>query len=157
MLMCSAAQPCLTLCDPRGYSPPGSSVLGISQARILKWVDVSSSRGSSQPLVCYTAGSNSWCFPMGKPFFGSPLSFRFLRTQGYRGKRSGRRFESEQDYFTYTSLLLVEMCALMLLFGIFTKGKKIVIMNSVPWKVCFVLFCLFLCVMLKCALGHIKS
>lgn len=62
---------------------------------------------------------------MGKPFFGSPLSFRFLRTQGYRGKRSGRRFESEQDYFTYASLLLVEMCALMLLFGIFTKGKKI--------------------------------
>ena len=30
-------------------SLPGSSVLGISQARILKWVAISSSRGSSQP------------------------------------------------------------------------------------------------------------
>ena len=28
----------LTLCDPMGYSPPGSSVHGISQARILEWV-----------------------------------------------------------------------------------------------------------------------
>ena len=30
-------------------SPPGSSVYGISQARILEWVAISSSRGSSQP------------------------------------------------------------------------------------------------------------
>ena len=33
---------------PMGYSPPGSSVHGISQARILQWVAISSSRGSSQ-------------------------------------------------------------------------------------------------------------
>ena len=32
------AQSCLTLCDPRDCSPPGSSVHGISQARILEWV-----------------------------------------------------------------------------------------------------------------------
>ena len=31
-------QSCLTLCDPMDCSPPGSSVLGISQARILEWV-----------------------------------------------------------------------------------------------------------------------
>ena len=37
-----------TLCDPMDCSPPGSSVLGISQARILEWV--SFSRGSSQGL-----------------------------------------------------------------------------------------------------------
>ena len=37
-------------CDPiRDCSLPGSSVPGISQARILKWVAISSSRGSSQP------------------------------------------------------------------------------------------------------------
>ena len=40
---------CLTLCDPMDYSPPGSSDHGISQARILEWVAISSSRGSSQP------------------------------------------------------------------------------------------------------------
>ena len=39
------------LCHPVDCSPPGSSVLGISQARILEWVAVSSSRGSSGPRV----------------------------------------------------------------------------------------------------------
>ena len=43
------AQSCPTLCDPMGCSPPGSSVLGIFQARSLEWVAISSSRGSSWP------------------------------------------------------------------------------------------------------------
>ena len=42
-------QLCLTLCDPMDCSPPGSSVHGIFQATILKWVAISSSRGSSRP------------------------------------------------------------------------------------------------------------
>ena len=40
---------CPTLCDPMDCSPPGSSVKGILQARILKWVAISFSRGSSWP------------------------------------------------------------------------------------------------------------
>ena len=40
---------CLTLCDPMDCSPPGSSVHGIIQARILEWVAMPSSRGSSWP------------------------------------------------------------------------------------------------------------
>ena len=32
------AQPCPTLSDPTDYSPPGSSVHGIFQARVLEWV-----------------------------------------------------------------------------------------------------------------------
>ena len=36
-----------TLCDPMDCSPPGSSVHGILQARILEWVAISFSRGSS--------------------------------------------------------------------------------------------------------------
>ena len=43
------AQPCPTLCHPADCSLPGSSVHGILQARILQWVPMSSSRGSSQP------------------------------------------------------------------------------------------------------------
>ena len=39
---------CPTLCDPTDCSPLGSSVHGILQARILQWVAVSFSRGSSQ-------------------------------------------------------------------------------------------------------------
>ena len=42
---------CVWLCDPVDCSPPGSSVHGISQARILEWVAISSSRGSSWPRV----------------------------------------------------------------------------------------------------------
>ena len=38
-----------TLCDPLDCSPPGSSVRGIPQARILEWVSMPSSRGSSWP------------------------------------------------------------------------------------------------------------
>ena len=40
-------QSCLTLCDPMDYSLPGSSAHGILQARILEWVAIPFSRGSS--------------------------------------------------------------------------------------------------------------
>ena len=40
---------CIRLCDPLDCSPPCCSVHGILQARILEWVAVPSSRGSSQP------------------------------------------------------------------------------------------------------------
>ena len=43
------AMSCLTLCNPMDCNPPGSSVRGILQARILEWVVVPFSRGSSQP------------------------------------------------------------------------------------------------------------
>ena len=44
--MLNNAQLCLTLCDSPDCSPPGSSVLGILQARILEWVAMLFSRGS---------------------------------------------------------------------------------------------------------------
>ena len=43
------AQSCPTLCNPMDCSPPGSSVHGILQARILEWAAISFSRGSYQP------------------------------------------------------------------------------------------------------------
>ena len=43
------APSCPTLFDPVDCSPPGSSARGILQARILEWVAISFSRGSSQP------------------------------------------------------------------------------------------------------------
>ena len=42
-------QSCPTLCDPMHCSPPGSSIHGIFQARVLEWVAISFSRGYSQP------------------------------------------------------------------------------------------------------------
>ena len=46
---CSFAQLCLTLCNPRDCSLPGSSVHGILQARIPVWVAILFSRGSCPP------------------------------------------------------------------------------------------------------------
>ena len=43
------SQSCPALCDPMDCSLPGSSVRGILQAKILEWVAISFSRGSSQP------------------------------------------------------------------------------------------------------------
>ena len=55
-----ATQLCLTLCDPMDCSPPGSSVHGILQARVLESVAILFSRGSSRPRdptwVSCTAG-----------------------------------------------------------------------------------------------------
>ena len=42
-------QSCLNLCDPMDCSPPGSTIHAILQARILEWVAMPSSRGSSWP------------------------------------------------------------------------------------------------------------
>ena len=42
-------QSCPTLCDPMACSPPGSSVHGILQVRILEWVAIPFSRGSPDP------------------------------------------------------------------------------------------------------------
>ena len=50
---------CLTLCDPTDGSPPGSSIPGILQARILEWVAISFSKArmhakllQSCPTLC---------------------------------------------------------------------------------------------------------
>ena len=65
---CSVTQLCLTLCNPI----PVSSVHGIIQARILEWVAISFSWGSSQPrdrtmsLLYWQVGSLSLCY-LGSP------------------------------------------------------------------------------------------
>ena len=49
MCVCEVTQSCPTFCDPVDCSPPGSSFHEILQTRILEWVAISFSRGSSQP------------------------------------------------------------------------------------------------------------
>ena len=48
-MLCLVTQSNPTLCNPMDYTPPGFSVHGILQARILYWVAMPSSRESSQP------------------------------------------------------------------------------------------------------------
>ena len=47
----SITQSCPTLCNPMDCSPPGSSLHGIPQTRILEWVAIHFSRGSSGPGI----------------------------------------------------------------------------------------------------------
>ena len=69
-------QSCMTLCNPMDCSLPGSSVYGISQARTLEWIAISSSRGSSQPrdqthVSCVSCIGKVDSLPLshlGKPF-----------------------------------------------------------------------------------------
>ena len=77
------AQSCLTLCDPMDCSPPGSSVHGIFQTRILEWVPTSYSRGSSHPRGSFHPGIE----PMS---LGSPaMADRFFTTSATWVGRTG--------------------------------------------------------------------
>ena len=79
--LCVRAQLCPTLCNPVDCSPPGSSVHGVSQARILEWVAISFSRGSSLPR------DQSWVFCIASRFFiteppGKPLQLYGMGPKG---------------------------------------------------------------------------
>ena len=50
-------QSCPTLSDPMDWSPPGSSIHGIFQARVLEWVAIAFSEYSSRLLLLYICGS----------------------------------------------------------------------------------------------------
>ena len=64
------AQSCLTLCNPMHHSLPGSSVHGILQARILKWIAIPFSRGSSSPRdLLHCRQILSHLSHQGSPFF----------------------------------------------------------------------------------------
>ena len=85
--LCVRAQSCPTLCNPMDCCPPGSSIHGVLQARMLKWVVMQSSRGASRPkdwtrisLVCCTCRRvlchcTTWEAPQSyrrPPSFGCP-------------------------------------------------------------------------------------
>ena len=76
------AQSCPTLWDPVYCSLPGSSLYGILQARILEWVAISFSRGSSQPRnrtrVSCGSCSAGWFFTAEPP---GKLEFIFNQIQ----------------------------------------------------------------------------
>ena len=70
-VLCLVTQLCLILCDPMDCSPPGSSVYAVFQARILEWIGISFSRGSSQTRsqirVSCIAGGFFTTEPLRKP------------------------------------------------------------------------------------------
>ena len=93
-------QSCPTLCNPIVYSPPGSSVHGILQARILEWIAIPFSRGSSQTrdwiLVSCIAGRFFTISATGKSSLcsnssNSKLLFPFSGVS-FTGSKSGKEY-----------------------------------------------------------------
>ena len=94
--VCVFAHLCLTLCNPMDYSPSGSSVHEIFQARMLEWGAISCSRGCSQPkdwtcVSCVSCSSRwildqctTWeaCSTIG-PYYATSLNFLTLRFKGF--------------------------------------------------------------------------
>ena len=78
-------QSCPSLCDLLDCSPPGSSLLGIFQARILEWFAISFSKGSSWPRdrtqVSCIVGGFLTTEPAGKPYFMRIISHLDLNAQ----------------------------------------------------------------------------
>ena len=71
MCLCSVAQSCPALGDLLNCSPPGSSERGIFQARTLRWIAISSTRGSSWPRNWTHV---SWVFCIAGRFFTAEAS-----------------------------------------------------------------------------------
>ena len=82
MCVCVSTQWCLTLCNPMDQHPPGSSVHGTFQARILEWVAIYFSRGSSL-LRHWIQVSCIFC--IGGGFFNSWVTTEAPRKLVYKG------------------------------------------------------------------------
>ena len=116
-------------CDPMDCSLPGSSVYGIPQAKILEWVAISSSRGSSQPRdqihvswgSCIVGGFSS-AEPPGNPQ-GIWLSYmKEKKVIVIMGIYSGSSVLGRSAYETWGSSCLNDLC-LQIPLQVFTYRK----------------------------------
>ena len=83
--MCVRAQSCPTLCNPMDCNPPGSSVHGIFQARILKWVAISYS-SDRIPVSCIYC-IDRWILYHRTTWEASELGrVAFLRSEDFRNR-----------------------------------------------------------------------
>ena len=98
------AQSCPTLSDPMDCSLPGSSVHGTLQGRVLEWVVIPSSRGSSQPRdrTCVSYIYLYWhmgSLPLVPP--GKPQSLSLLIQNFFHILQLGGKFFPNFIYFIY--------------------------------------------------------
>ena len=96
---------CVWLCNPMDCSAPGSSVHGILQARILEWVVMPSSRGSSQPRdqthiscigrwILYHWATSEALPEVAQPIAGGTMTFLFLYDPSLGSEFSGSKTAS---------------------------------------------------------------
>ena len=95
--VCACAQllqSCLTLCKPMDCSPPGSSVHGILQVKILEWIAISFSRRSSQPRDRTPLTSPA----LAGRFFNHQRHLESLRREPGEGEIQVRRLVKQEQY-----------------------------------------------------------
>ena len=100
---------CRTLCNTMDHSPTGSSVHGILQARILKWVAIPSSRGSSGLRDRTLLHQNLWWWvwknvPTPQQRLPTPPS-PSLPYPGRENRMSSRKVENDLIYGTETTAM----------------------------------------------------
>ena len=105
VLCAQSLQLCLTLCDPMDCCPPGSSVHGILQARILEWVAMPSSRESSRPrdrthISCISRRILYPLSDLGSPERNLPVGKRWLEilSPSYLTRKTNK-----QKHFVYVN------------------------------------------------------
>ena len=111
---CLVAKSYLAVHNPMDCGLPGSSVHGISQARTLKWVVISSSRDlpnpGTEPVTSLLAGEFFTTEPRGKengiddPICKAEIDTNVENVWIPQGKEGGKNWETETD--TYTLLIL---------------------------------------------------
>ena len=117
---CMHTHSCLTLCDPMDCSPPGTSIHGISQAKILEWVAISSSKrkecrkvkiqiererlrmkeGSKEGLFLQSIPGKAWCKLMMPTQFSTLMGPATLRAE-----HANQRRETETSIFFFIKFL----------------------------------------------------
>ena len=137
----------LVMSNPMDCSPPDSSVHGISQARILEWVAISSFRRSSWPrdqtCVSFSPCINRWILHHGTTWEAPDVMSILHQVRDSRGNiLSGKHWDSslqrvEVKYFT---LIMVRKQSfsesqIRVLRTPATKSLKIEISGSVTWTV----------------------
>ena len=135
-----AAQSCLTLWDPMGCSPPGFSVHGILQARILEWVASPFSRGFSQPRSPILQADSLLSEPPGKPMrklktvanslppppFRARVCFPFLS----HGRSSGWFWPAEQGTMSFWHWALIDVSLCLYILCAALGGASTTLRNS---------------------------
>ena len=115
-------QSCANLCDPMDWSPPGSSVHGISQAIILEWVSISSYRGSSQPrdqtrVSCIAGGF----FPVWATREALQMVTTAMNIEDSPWKKSydksGQCIKKQRHHFTAKICIVKAMASPVVLYG----------------------------------------
>ena len=122
MHIMQSLQSCLTHCDPMDCSSPGSSVHGILQARILEWVAMPFSRGSSQPrglthlswILCI-AGRFSPAEPYHEDISSSALERPMGQKLSSIPNSQGRAEASCQQLYAWTTYRSINSSALSFL------------------------------------------